>query len=709
MTADPATPLARCLRRVTTAPEPDGRLLDRFRTGRDEAAFAELVARHARMVFGVCRRVLGNAHDAEDAFQAAFIVLVRRSGELTGRDTLGDWLYGVAYRTALKVRANAVKRRSKEAAAGRPIAVEPHSPDGASEALDAELAALPAKYREPLVLCELEGRPRREVAATLGVPEGTVASRLATGKRMLADRLRRRGFAAGAGVLGLAGVAGAVPPGLIESAVRSAVGAVPVAVAKLAAEVTRAMFLTKLRVGVVVLAAALLGGAAGLSALSHVAAAPEAMPARLAARDGVTAKDLTDKSIAAQKDLEGTWELQRMVIDDKEQEFQFDYYRHVFAGRTVKVELKRKGDRKGFESEESFTVNPTATPAEITFYRDFLVMGIYELNGDTLRLAFHGVSELERPRGFAVADKRIADLPLSVWEFKRKAPEKPRPANPPAAKAPEPAWKAEFNKVYGLKDGEVLRRVVAPYPESREAFYKSTHGEQREGRFTYDRYFSVFHWKGGRIHFGSATVPVNQDDGLPLLGLLGHVGFPRQEIEGDDALLDTKITGDFVLRTGTDPAKVAARLEEILRKDCNLAVALAIREVEREVVVARGKYRSKPLPGKDENHIELYAIEHQSPEDGGSQGGATFPDFLRHLGGFINRRLVNEVEGAPKTVTFHDTIRSPSFKDPTTGVDTYAEDTDPEKVLKNVAAQTGLTFTTEKRKVRVLFVEKAGK
>jgi RNA polymerase sigma factor (sigma-70 family) len=425
MTADPATPLARCLRRVAADPEPDGRLLDRFRTGRDEAAFAELVARHARMVFGVCRRVLGNAHDAEDAFQAAFVVLVRRAGELTGRDTVGDWLHGVAYRTALKARANAVKRRTKEAAAGRPIGVEPPGPDDAA-AVDAELAALPAKYREPLVLCELEGRPRKEVAAALGVPEGTLSSRLATGKRMLADRLRRRGFAAGAGVLGPAGAAGAVPPGLVESAVRAAAGAVPAAVARLAAEVTRAMFLTKLRTGALVLAAALLGGAAGLSALSHVAAAPEEKPARPAARDGVTVKDLTDKSAAAQKSLEGTWELQKVILDDTEQEFQFEYNRYTFAERTVKIEYKLKRDEEKFEGESSFTVNPTTSPPEITIYKkDFLVMGIYELNGDRLRIAFHGISELERPRGFAVADKRVADLPLVVQVFKRKAPEKP--------------------------------------------------------------------------------------------------------------------------------------------------------------------------------------------------------------------------------------------------------------------------------------------
>src|SRR5262249_56640843 len=135
------------------------------------------------MVLGVCRRVAGNLDDADDAFQAAFLVLVRKAAGLAGRDTVGDWLCGVAHRTALKARAVAAKRRVKEAAAARSEA-DPHAGrDELAEVIDRELASLPAKYREVVVLCELEGRPRREGAGLLGIPQGARSSRLDTAQK----------------------------------------------------------------------------------------------------------------------------------------------------------------------------------------------------------------------------------------------------------------------------------------------------------------------------------------------------------------------------------------------------------------------------------------------------------------------------------------------------------------------------------------------
>src|SRR5439155_22441953 len=152
--------------------------LEAFLARRGGAGFEAVLRRHGPMVLGVCRRVLGNAHDAEDAFQATFLVLVRKAHSLRSRELLGHWLYGVAYRTAMKARAMNAKRRTKERAAH-----ERQPPaDGADEELlqrlDAALQRLPEKYRVPVVLCELEGKTRKEAARLLGLPEGTVSWRL---------------------------------------------------------------------------------------------------------------------------------------------------------------------------------------------------------------------------------------------------------------------------------------------------------------------------------------------------------------------------------------------------------------------------------------------------------------------------------------------------------------------------------------------------
>src|SRR5947209_15211565 len=159
----------------------DGQLVERFLADRDEAAFAGLVRRHGPMVLGVCGRVLGNRHDAEDAFQATFLVLARKAGSVVPRDLVGHWLYGVAYRTALRARSSALRRGYRERQVNdMPERAAPVAAlgDDLRPVLDEELSRLPEIYRVPLVLCGLEGKSKREVASVLGVPEGTVASRL---------------------------------------------------------------------------------------------------------------------------------------------------------------------------------------------------------------------------------------------------------------------------------------------------------------------------------------------------------------------------------------------------------------------------------------------------------------------------------------------------------------------------------------------------
>src|SRR5262249_12607774 len=148
----------------------DGQLLGRFIERRDEAAFAALVRRHGAMVWGVCRRVLGEHHDVEDAFQAAFLVLVRKAASIVPQEMVGNWLYGVAYQTALRARAARAKRRTRERQLMQmpePTAAEPTLWRDLKPVLDQELSRLPAKYRVAIILCDLEGKTRREAARQL--------------------------------------------------------------------------------------------------------------------------------------------------------------------------------------------------------------------------------------------------------------------------------------------------------------------------------------------------------------------------------------------------------------------------------------------------------------------------------------------------------------------------------------------------------------
>jgi RNA polymerase sigma factor (sigma-70 family) len=206
----------------------DGQLLGRFVQARDEAAFEALLRRHGPMVWGVCRRIVGHAQDAEDAFQATFVVLVRKAAAVVPREAVGNWLYGVAYHTALKARAVSAKRRGREIpvdALPEPGTAGPDLRDERLRLLDQELSRLPDKYRLPIVLCDLEGRPRREVAGQLRLPEGTLSSRLTTARRTLAKRLARHGLILPAGALGALLAEGAasagVPPTLAASTVKA--------------------------------------------------------------------------------------------------------------------------------------------------------------------------------------------------------------------------------------------------------------------------------------------------------------------------------------------------------------------------------------------------------------------------------------------------------------------------------------------------------
>ncbi len=271
-----ATGLSVVLRQLQQAGDlTDGQLLARFVATRDEAAFAALVRRHGPMVLGVCRRVLHDFHHAEDAFQATFLVLARKAASVAVGHSLGGWLHGVAYHTALRAGEAIGRRRVRE----KPMDDVPHPQVEPAEArdwlplLDRELSLLPEKYRSAIVLCDLEGRTRKEAARVLSLSEGTLSSRLARGRTLLGKRLAGCGVALSGGAVALLsqGAASAqLPAALVVSTAKAAaivaagqVAGVSAPAVVLMQGVIKAMLLKKLRfvVGAALVLAAL--GAVG--------------------------------------------------------------------------------------------------------------------------------------------------------------------------------------------------------------------------------------------------------------------------------------------------------------------------------------------------------------------------------------------------------------------------------------------------------------
>jgi RNA polymerase sigma factor (sigma-70 family) len=258
----------------------DGQLLHAFVRLRDQDALAALVHRHGPMVWGVCRRLLRSHQDAEDAFQATFLVLVHKAAAVRDKETVANWLYGVAHQTAVRVRAAMTKRQGREQPMtdmAEPAAKEADVGDDLLLILDQELSRLPDKYRVLIVLCDLEGKTRKEVALRLGCPEGTVAGRLARARTMLANRLRKRGLAitggALAAILSQEMASACVPASVVTSTTKAVTlmaagqtmaGVISSKVAALTNGVLKTMLLTKLKTATT--AVFLMLGVAGLGA-----------------------------------------------------------------------------------------------------------------------------------------------------------------------------------------------------------------------------------------------------------------------------------------------------------------------------------------------------------------------------------------------------------------------------------------------------------
>lgn len=389
----------------------DAQMLEDYLSRCDEAALAALVRRHGPMVWGVCRRVLPNYHDAEDAFQATFLVLVRKAASIASRELLANWLYGVAHQTALNARAMAARRKGRErqvAEMPEPAVAERELCPDLQPLLDEELSRLPDKYRAVIVLCDLEGKARTEAARQLSVPEGTVAGWLARARAALAKRLNQRGVAVpGGGALAAAlaqlasaGVPTSVASSTIKVAILSAAGQAAAASGAISAPVTdltegvlRAMSLTKLKAvsAVVLLVVAILGGAAGVLCRTQAAAEQPMAPAASAQPADKEKQPAVEPAAKTDLDrLQGVWKLEYVEVNGKPQKMEH-YKKTRFVIKGDKLTL---GSNDGHDDTGWVRVHSTKQPKEIdmvTIHRggDLLTSpGIYKLHGDRLTICY---------------------------------------------------------------------------------------------------------------------------------------------------------------------------------------------------------------------------------------------------------------------------------------------------------------------------------
>ena len=357
----------------------DRDLLRAFVDRADADAFAELVARHGPLVLGVCRRVLADAPEADDAFQATFLILARKAGSVQSPDRLGSWLYGVALRCAYQAR-KAARRVKKQPIPDLP-ARETADPEWADvgPVLDAEIGQLPEKLRTALVLCELQGLDRAAAAKRLGVPVGTVSSRLSRAKDTLRRRLVRRGITLSLAALALIltqAARAAVPPPLarrtVKAATRFAAGKGAGAPAAIASRVLRGP-----RQNLVPLA--VLGG---VLTLALVALAVWLLFGR-------------SRGVDDRKAIQGTWNVVEARFGEGEGRDMF--------GRAAAIDEEFIRFRFG---PMAYTLYPEQNPKAIDLKVPFgpggepmVLRGVYELTGDRLRIH---LAPPDRPRPMTI-------------------------------------------------------------------------------------------------------------------------------------------------------------------------------------------------------------------------------------------------------------------------------------------------------------------
>jgi RNA polymerase sigma factor (sigma-70 family) len=431
-------PVLRFIRNIAAAESlsnlPDRELLQQFLSQRDEAAFRTLLGRYGPSILGLCRRLLHNEHDAEDVFQATFLILSRKAGSLRQQDALPSWLYGVAYRLSRKANATAARRRvlTRQAVHSSPSGpLDELTVREAQAILDEELARLPAKYQAPLVLCCLQGLARDEAAKQLGWSVDLVKSRLCRARELLRGRLTARGISLPAALIatllgGLAATA-AVPLALTNSTVNAAItiaagttatGIVSAKVVALSEGVLKAMALTKIACATVVLSVTGIL-TVGIGTFAHhygVASQAEASqaPATKAIRPAPSQR--TEKNPDRP---EGKWTVVALTQSGKAAPE--DEVRLVNMLLDFQQGGKLTMSMPGKSKSGSFKADPSKNPKQIDLELEGeakRAFGIYRIEKDLLTLCIDDQGK-ERPTKFeSTADSHYVLLVLKRGEIK---------------------------------------------------------------------------------------------------------------------------------------------------------------------------------------------------------------------------------------------------------------------------------------------------
>lgn len=424
MTAARVHPAVRDLLRA--APDDgDGVLLAQFVAHRDEAAFAALVRRHGAMVWDICRSVVGNRADADDAFQAVFLTLARRAARVRKPGSLGAWLFGVAVRIARKARAAVARRRECEANAEPLYRADESSWAEVRAAVHEALAALPRTYRDPLVACYLRGLTHDAAAAELGLSRAAVKKRLERGRDRLRAVLLRRGFGPAVVLAVEALPARAVPISLHHAVLRTAVGTpVPAAVLRL---VDGGFSMTGVK---------LLAAAGVVAVLGFALVGGRADPAAHAQdRPGPREKGFRPPVVPA-PDLAGEWTVKTVEANGAPLLTPEGLKKARVVFEAGRAELT--GFQFGVVGHFAYTLDPAKTPKEIDIVpadgplQGKKLAGIYAATGTELRVCARlEQTDRIRPRGFAT----VGGAGLYTMILERAAPPAPPAPPPPALRA----------------------------------------------------------------------------------------------------------------------------------------------------------------------------------------------------------------------------------------------------------------------------------